>query len=86
MRPQRIQGLHTVQSKEITPNVIDDDETESITNVFCFGAFADKRDGMVYNDLTGLFPFIFLDRSICFFCHVSLQNKRNTGNPCRKPG
>jgi hypothetical protein len=49
------------------PNVIDDDETKSIVNVFCFGAFADKRDGVVYNDFTGLFPFMSLDESVCFF-------------------
>jgi hypothetical protein len=49
------------------PNIIDDDETEAIANVFCFGAFADKRDGVVYNDLTGLFPFMSLDGSVCFF-------------------
>ena len=32
------------------PNIIADDE--SIANVFCFGAFADKITGVVYNDLT----------------------------------
>ena len=39
-----IQGNHPPRPGS---NVIDDDETESITNVFCFGAFADKRDGVV---------------------------------------
>jgi hypothetical protein len=34
-------------------NYIPDDE--SIANVFCFGAFADKVSGVVYNDLTGNF-------------------------------
>jgi hypothetical protein len=43
------------------------DDEESIANVFCFGAFADKNNGVVYNDLTGSFPFILLDGSICFF-------------------
>ena len=46
------------------PNVIDDDE--SIANVFCYGAFADKRSGVVYNDLTGSFPFVSFDGSVCF--------------------
>jgi hypothetical protein len=27
----------------------------------------DKNNGVVYNDLTGSFPFISLDGSICFF-------------------
>jgi hypothetical protein len=38
-------------------NYIPDDE--SIANVFCFGAFANKVSGVVYNDLT--------ERSVCFF-------------------
>jgi hypothetical protein len=67
-----IQGNHPPRPGT---NVIDDDKNESIANVFCFGAFADKRDGAVYNDLTGLFPFM-----------SSLRNKRDTGNPCCGPG
>jgi hypothetical protein len=47
------------------PNVIVDDK--SIGNVFCFGAFADKVTGVVYNNLTGNFPFMLLDGSVCFF-------------------
>jgi hypothetical protein len=46
-------------------NYIPDDE--SIANVFCFGAFADKVSGVVYNDLTGNFPFMSIDGSVCFF-------------------
>jgi hypothetical protein len=46
-------------------NIIPDDE--SIANVFCFGAFADKISGVVYNDLTGTFPFMSIDGSVCFF-------------------
>ena len=51
------------------PNVIDDTSSadETIANVFCFGAFADKVSGVVYNDLTGNFPFMSLDGSVCFF-------------------
>ncbi len=47
------------------PNVIVDDK--SIANVFCFGAFTDKVTGVVYNNLTGNFPFMSLDGSVCFF-------------------
>jgi len=43
------------------------DNDESIANVFCFGAFADKVSGVVYNDLTGNSPFMSIDRSVCFF-------------------
>ncbi len=46
------------------PNIIDEDE--SIANIFCYGAFADKMSGVVYNDLTGLFPFVSFDGSVCF--------------------
>jgi hypothetical protein len=52
-------------SHGIHHNVILDDD-ESIANIFCYGAFADKRSGVVYNDLTGLFPFVSYDGSVCF--------------------
>ena len=50
-----IQRNHPVPAQAPRPglNVIDDDENEFIVNVFCFGAFADKRDEVVYNNLTG---------------------------------
>jgi hypothetical protein len=35
--------------------------------VFCFGAFADKISGVVYNDCTGKFPYMSLDGNVCFF-------------------
>jgi hypothetical protein len=47
------------------PAVIADDD-ESIANVFCYGAFADHQSGVVYNDLTGNFPFVSFDGSVCF--------------------
>jgi hypothetical protein len=46
-------------------NLIPDNKL--IANVFCFGAFADKISGVVYNDLMGNFPFMSIDGSICFF-------------------
>jgi hypothetical protein len=49
-----------------TPNVIVEDCNESIANVFCYGAFADHLSGVVYNDLTGNFPFVSFDSSICY--------------------
>jgi hypothetical protein len=57
-----------------SPNLIGRDENESIANVFCFGVFADKNNGVVYNDLTHSFPFISLDGSICFlYCTIIKQ-------------
>ncbi len=47
-------------------NIIPDLEDESIANVFCFGAFADNKTGVVYNDCTGNFPFMWLDGNVCF--------------------
>ena len=44
-----------------------DNEDATIANVFFFGAFADKTSGIVYNDLTGSFPFVLLEGSVCFF-------------------
>ncbi len=39
----------------------------SIANIFCFGAFANKITGVVYNNCTGIFPFMLLNGNICFF-------------------
>jgi hypothetical protein len=47
--------------------IISDDNEESIENIFAFGAFADKNNGIVYHDLMGSFPFMSLDGSVCFF-------------------
>jgi hypothetical protein len=47
-------------------SMMDEDDVK-ITNIFCFGAFADKTSGNVYHNLTGLSPFISLDGSVCFF-------------------
>ena len=49
------------------PAFIDNIDDKSITNMFCFGAFADKNTGVVYNDCTGNFPFMSLDGNIYFF-------------------
>ena len=46
---------------------IDYIDDEFIAGVFCFGAFADKNTGTVYNDCTGNFPFMSLDGNVCFF-------------------
>ncbi len=58
---------NVIQDKHMGPNVIADDGNESIANIFCFGAFADKTSGIVYHDLTVSFPFMSFDGSLCFF-------------------
>ncbi len=47
--------------------IVDDDSNPSVANIFAFGAFADKHDGVVYHKLTGSFPFMSLEGSVCFF-------------------
>jgi hypothetical protein len=65
-------------------NYIPDDK--SIANVFCFGAFADKVSGVVYNDLTGNFPFMSIDGSVCFFVLYHYEiNIGETHSKCRRP-
>jgi hypothetical protein len=50
------------------PNLIVDNKIDkSIANVFTFGTFANKNSGIIYHDLTGSFPFMSLDGSVCFF-------------------
>ncbi len=48
------------------PNYIVEDKDSSIGNIFCFGAFADKQTGILYNDLTGSFPYMSLEGNVCF--------------------
>jgi hypothetical protein len=48
------------------PNLITDVDNESIANIFCFRAFANKTAGVVYNDCMGDFPFMSLDGNVCF--------------------
>ena len=53
-------------SNKPRPTFIDDINDESIANVFCFGAFANKNTGVVYNDCSGNFPFMPLNGNICY--------------------
>jgi hypothetical protein len=47
-----------------------------IANIFCFGAFADQQSGIVYNYLTGNFPFMSYDGKVCYL--VVYHYKSNT--------
>jgi hypothetical protein len=51
---------------EPRPAFINDIDDESIAKVFCFGAFAGKNTGVVYNDCTSNFPFMSLDGNAFF--------------------
>ena len=48
------------------PLVIVEDDDSSVGNIFCFTAFADKRTGVMYKDLTGLFPYMSLEGNVCY--------------------
>jgi hypothetical protein len=51
----------------LIPNVIEDDmDNQTDANLFSFAMFADKHTGMLYNDLTGTFPFMSLEGNVCF--------------------
>jgi hypothetical protein len=47
-------------------NLITNVNNQSIANIFCFGAFADKNTGIIYNYCRGKFPFISLNGNVCF--------------------
>jgi hypothetical protein len=47
------------------PNIINDDN-ESYANLLCFGVFPDRISGVMYNDLTGNFPFMSYNGNVCF--------------------
>jgi hypothetical protein len=78
--PQNIiQPAHPIQIPN-APLIIAEDE-KSIANVFCFGAFADKRNGVVYNNLTRLFPFMLLDGSVYFFIMYHYETNEILATP-----
>jgi hypothetical protein len=49
-----------------TNATIIESNNNSTANVFIFAAFADKRTGILYSDLTGTFPFMSLEGNVCF--------------------
>ncbi len=72
------------EDRENRPALIMDFEDESITNIICFGAFDIKNTGVLYDDCTGFFPFVSLDRNVCFF--VMYHYKTNTIFATPSPG
>jgi hypothetical protein len=63
------------------PNLIADDSNESIANVFCFGALADKNSGIMYHDMTGNFPFMSLDGCICYLVMYHYESNSILATP-----
>jgi hypothetical protein len=63
------------------PNLIGDNSNESIVKVFCFGAFANKNSGIVYHNLTGSFPFMLYNGSVCFFILYHYESNEILGTP-----
>ncbi len=48
----------------------------SVANVFIFATFADKQTGVLHTDLTHTFPFMSLNRNVCFI--IVYHYKSNT--------
>jgi hypothetical protein len=63
------------------PNIIFDDDNVSIANIFCFGVFANRNSGIVYHDLTGLFPFMSFDGNVCFFVLYHYESNAILASP-----
>ncbi len=68
-------GPGYISGREI-PAIIANDCNKMVANVFCFGTFANKHLGVLYNDLMGNFPFMSYDGNICFL--VLYHYKSNT--------
>ena len=76
------QGPVQRRTQPTSPHVIvDDDDDTSGANIFCFGAFADRTSGIVYHDLTGSFPFMSYDGSVCFFVLYHYESNAILANP-----
>ena len=54
----------TVKPQQTAPesaNIIPQDATDTVNNIFCFAALIDKQKGTLYTDATGALPEISLD-------------------------
>jgi hypothetical protein len=63
------------------PSVIVEDDDSSVGNIFCFAAFADKRTGVLYNDLTGSFPYMSLEGNVCYLVVYHYESNAILGLP-----
>ncbi len=67
------------------PNVIAENTDKSIANIVCFGAIADRNSGIVYHDLTGLFPFMSFDGNVCLFVLYHYESNAILATPITGP-
>ena len=63
------------------PSVIVEDEDSSVGNIFCFAAFANKRTGVLYNDLTRSFPYMSLEGNVCYLIVYHYESNAILGLP-----
>ena len=63
------------------PSVIVEDDDSSVGNIFCLAAFADKRTGVLYNDLTGSFPYMSLEGNVFYLIVYHYESNAILGLP-----
>ena len=63
------------------PSVIIEDDDSSVGIFFCFTAFADKCTGVLYNDLTGSFPYMSLEGNVCYLIVYHYKSNAILGLP-----
>jgi hypothetical protein len=63
------------------PSVIVEDDDSSVGNMFCFATFADKQTGVLYNDLTGSFPYMSLEGNVCYLIVYHYESNAILGLP-----
>jgi hypothetical protein len=79
--PPVIQQIPQMSTNGRYQNIIPDNSDASIANVFCFGGFANKRTGVMYNDMTGNFPFVSLDGSVCYLIMYHYESNSILATP-----
>jgi hypothetical protein len=76
LSPMNIPIVHDEYCQAIpSPAIIDGNSNKSSANISCFGPFADRQSGVIYNNLTGNFSFMSCNGSVCFL--VIYQYKSN---------
>jgi hypothetical protein len=62
---QQLNPINVIPAISPAPNIINNND-ESYANLFCFGVFAYRISGIVYNNLTDNFPFMSYNGNVCF--------------------
>ena len=63
------------------PSIIIEDDGSSEEKIYFFAAFADKRTGVLYNDLTGSFPYMSLEGNVCYLIVYHYESNAILGLP-----